>query len=128
MKKVLIIVVIIVIAAAGAWGIRKYMRSQTAPMTPAPTPTAATSDKQQIQTVLEQQVPQRGGVQKFQIIELKFQGDYARATIKPIDVVTDNATVYLQKKNGTWTIIWGPGTGADPNDPALKTVPQQLLQ
>lgn len=123
MKKVVVVLLILVILVGGLYVLRKKV-FKAQPTTTAP---AAMTDQQQIQAVLEKQVPQRGGVQKFQVIELKFSGDYARATIKPIDVVTDNATVYLQKKNGVWTIIVGPGTGFNPQDPEMKGIPQQLL-
>ncbi|HSX40486.1 MAG TPA: hypothetical protein VLF68_02635, partial [Candidatus Saccharimonadales bacterium] len=88
MKKILIVIILLVIVVAGLWFVRKEMRSTTT--APAVPTVAANTDKEQIQTLLEKEVPKRGGVQKFEIIDLKFQGDYARATLKPIDVITDN--------------------------------------
>lgn len=92
----------------------------------APTPKPS-SEQAAIKQVLDEYVPTHGGVDKFEIITLKTSGNFAKTILKPIDVVTDNATVFLEKKDGVWTVIWGPGTGIDPSDEAIKNLPKDLL-
>lgn len=110
-----------------------YFFNQQKPSIPTPTPTpmaipqAAANNDTEIKTVLEKEVPNKSGVQKFEVVELNVKGDFAKATIKPLDVETDNAFVILQKKDGTWQIIYGPGTDLSPENPIYKTLPEGLL-
>src|SRR5947209_8305645 len=127
MKQVLIFVVILFFIAVAFFAFQKNQSSKTTPSNaPSVTSSQVTTDRSEIKQVLEAQVPKRGGVKKFEILELTIKGVFAKAVLKPLDVVTDNALVYLKKENGTWTIIWGPGTGVNPSDPELKDLPKEL--
>lgn len=105
---------------------------KTPPPTPAitPTPTITQStqhDKEQINVVLEKEIPEKSAVKKFEVLDITLSGNYAKAIIKPLDVVTDNAFVYLQKKDNQWSLIWGPGTDIPPSDPLYPKLPKTLL-
>ena len=84
------------------------------------------NDALQIKNVLQQEVPNKSGVKSFEIVDIKIINSFAKATIKPLDVQTDNAWVILQKTENQWKVIWGPGTDINPEDPIYKILPKNL--
>lgn len=123
MRKILIGTVLILILAI------IFFPNKKSPE-PLTKPTAATqsqSDKKAITAVLEKEIPAKSGVKKFAVVSMQFDGNYAKVIIKPLDVVTDNAFVFLQKTNNQWKLIWGPGTDIPPSDPLYLSIPKPLL-
>ncbi len=126
MRKILIGIFLILVGSALLFSYKK------APEPASPTPTMAPTqqvknDDEQIKAVLKKEIPEKAAVKKFEVLEITYSGDYAKAIIKPLDVVTDNAFVYLQKTNNQWKLIWGPGTDIPQSDPLYPTVPKNLL-
>lgn len=80
----------------------------------------------QIKNVLQKEIPRKSAVKSFAIVDLKIKDGFAKATIKPLDVQTDNAWVILQKKDTEWQIVWGPGTDINPDDQIYKIIPKDL--
>ncbi len=132
-----ILLIILLVGAALFTFYYFYNQSKTTPVsTPTPTPARNASqsdagepqaDESEIKTVLEKQVPNISGVKKFEVVELNIKDSFAKATIKPLDVETDNAFVLLQKKDNNWVIIYGPGTDLSPESPIYELLPQGLL-
>lgn len=103
------------------------LKSYTPTATSIPSPTTS-PDEAQIKDVLQEQVPSKSGVGKFEIVELNIKEGFAKATIKPLDVETDNAFVILQKKDNNWEIIYGPGTDLSPESPVYKRLPPRIIR
>lgn len=129
-RNILLVILITAIALIGVYFFnnpKTASTKNTAPMA-ASTPIPTTSpDETQIKSILEEQVPNKSGVKKFEVVELNIKEGFAKATIKPLDVETDNAFVILQKKENNWEIIYGPGTDLSPENPIYKTLPEGLL-
>ncbi len=89
---------------------------------------ATAEDFSQIKAFLEGYIPATSLVKVFDLKDLRISGHFARITVLPKDVVTDRAFVLLEKKNGQWGVIWGPGPalGAPGSTPA--NVPSDLLR
>lgn len=86
------------------------------------------SDEAQIKEVLDEYIPEHSAVKVFETESLKIVGNFAKVTVAPKDVVTDKAMVILEKIEGEWTVIWGPGTAIGETDPILEKIPEGLLR
>ena len=95
--KRLILISLLVLLIAGVFLF--FKRESVLKMTPSVTSSQTPNDDTAIKQILTKEVPQRGGVKKFEVVQLKIRGAYAAATLKPLDIQTDNATVYLKKEN-----------------------------
>jgi len=85
------------------------------------------SDEVQIKKVLDEYIPEHSLIKVFELEGLKILGNFAKVTVVPKDVVTDKALIILEKIEGQWTAIWGPGTAIGKTDPVLEKIPEGLL-
>lgn len=115
----------ILVLAGATFGAYKFRQRQVQPV---PEPTPAPAVEAEIREVLDEYIPRHSLVKVFELEGLKILGNFAKVAVVPKNVVTDKTMVILEKTEGQWTVIWGPGTAVGKTDPILEKIPEGLLR
>jgi hypothetical protein len=58
---------------------------------------------------------------------IRVVGRWASAEVRPLNVVTDDAWVFLERRHGGWQVIFGPGTDFGP-DGRNRGIPSDVMR